>query len=46
MTLHLETSSERSAALYERLGFRLERKLHVGGSPTFRLMARPPRSIQ
>lgn len=37
---YLEASSERSAALYERLGFRLLREVRVGGSPPLRLMAR------
>jgi len=41
---YLEASSERSAALYERLGFRLIRELRVGGSPPLRLMVRPPHS--
>lgn len=40
---YLEASSERSAALYARLGFRLVRELRVGGSPPQRLMLRPPR---
>lgn len=39
---YLEASSERSAALYERLGFRITRKLRVAGSPPLRLMLRPP----
>jgi GNAT superfamily N-acetyltransferase len=39
---YLEASSERSAALYERLGFQLTRELRVGGSPPLRLMLRPP----
>lgn len=39
---YLEASSERSAALYERLGFRLIRELRVGGSPPLRLMVRSP----
>jgi GNAT superfamily N-acetyltransferase len=39
---YLEASSERSAALYERLGFRLTAELRVGGSPPLRLMLRPP----
>ena len=38
---YLEASSERSAALYERLGFRLVREVRVGGSPPLRLMIRP-----
>jgi len=37
---YLEASSERSAALYERLGFRLVRELRVGGGPPLRLMIR------
>ncbi len=37
---YLEASSERNAALYERLGFRLLREVRVGGSPPLRLMAR------
>lgn len=39
---YLEASTERSAALYERLGFRLIEELRVGGSPALRLMRRPP----
>ncbi len=39
---YLEASSERNAALYERLGFQLTRELRVGGSPPLRLMLRPP----
>jgi len=38
---YLEASSDRNAALYERLGFRLTRELRVGGSPPLRLMLRP-----
>jgi GNAT superfamily N-acetyltransferase len=38
---YLEASSERSAALYERLGFRITRELRVAGSPPLRLMVRP-----
>jgi GNAT superfamily N-acetyltransferase len=38
---YLEASSERSAALYERLGFQSTRELRVGGSPPLRLMVRP-----
>jgi len=38
---YLEASSERSAALYERLGFRLVEEVRVGGSPPLRLMIRP-----
>jgi GNAT superfamily N-acetyltransferase len=39
---YIEASSERSAALYERLGFQHTRELRVGGSPPLRLMLRPP----
>jgi GNAT superfamily N-acetyltransferase len=39
---YLEASSERSAALYERLGFEHIKELRVGGSPPLRLMIRPP----
>jgi GNAT superfamily N-acetyltransferase len=39
---YLEASSERNAALYARLGFRLIKELRVGGSPPLRLMLRPP----
>jgi GNAT superfamily N-acetyltransferase len=40
---YLEASSERSAALYERLGFRHTGELRVAGSPPLWLMLRPPR---
>ncbi|TMB91427.1 MAG: GNAT family N-acetyltransferase [Chloroflexi bacterium] len=40
---YLEASTERSAALYERLGFVLIDELRLGGSPPLRLMLRPPR---
>jgi ribosomal protein S18 acetylase RimI-like enzyme len=40
---YLEASSERSAALYERLGFRVTRELRIGGSPPLWLMLRAPR---
>lgn len=40
---YLEASSERSAALYERLGFELTEVLRVGASPPLRLMVRAPR---
>ena len=43
---YLEASSERSAALYERLGFRHTKELRVGGSPPLWLMIRPPNSSQ
>jgi GNAT superfamily N-acetyltransferase len=39
---YLEATSERSAALYERLGFKLTDELRVGGSPPLWLMLRPP----
>ena len=40
---YLEASSERNAALYERLGFQLTRELRVSSSPPLRLMLREPR---
>jgi GNAT superfamily N-acetyltransferase len=40
--VYLEASSERNAALYERLGFRHLRELRVGSSPPLRLMVRDP----
>jgi ribosomal protein S18 acetylase RimI-like enzyme len=39
---YLEASSERNAALYERLGFELKREVRFAGSPPLRLMIRPP----
>jgi GNAT superfamily N-acetyltransferase len=39
---YLEASSERNAALYERLGFQPTGELRIGGSPPLRLMLRPP----
>jgi GNAT superfamily N-acetyltransferase len=39
---YLEASSERNAALYERLGFQHTGELRVGSSPPLRLMLRPP----
>jgi GNAT superfamily N-acetyltransferase len=39
---YLEASSERSAALYERLGFEHVRELRVAGSPPLWLMLRRP----
>jgi GNAT superfamily N-acetyltransferase len=39
---YLEASSERSAALYERLGFLVIRELQYGGSQPLRLMLRAP----
>lgn len=41
---YLEASSERNAALYERLGFQHTAELRVAGSPPLRLMLRPPHS--
>ncbi len=42
LPVYLEASSERSAALYERLGFRVTEELRVAGSPPLRLMLREP----
>jgi GNAT superfamily N-acetyltransferase len=39
---YLEASSERNAALYERLGFKLKREVRFGSSPPLRLMVRAP----
>jgi GNAT superfamily N-acetyltransferase len=39
---YLEASSERNAALYERLGFECVEVLRFAGSPPLRLMVRPP----
>jgi ribosomal protein S18 acetylase RimI-like enzyme len=39
---YLEASTERNAALYERLGFELKDELRFAGSPPLRLMLRPP----
>ncbi len=39
---YLEASSERNAALYERLGFQTTSELRTAGSPPLRLMLRPP----
>ncbi len=41
---YIEASSERSAALYERLGFQHIEELRVGGSPPLWLMLRRPQS--
>jgi GNAT superfamily N-acetyltransferase len=41
---YIEASSERSATLYERLGFQHTRELRVGSSPPLWLMRRPPSS--
>ncbi len=43
---YIEASSEGSAALYERLGFRHVKELRVGGSPPLWLMIRPPSDTQ
>jgi ribosomal protein S18 acetylase RimI-like enzyme len=43
LSAYIEASSERSAALYARLGFQLIEELRVWGSPPLRLMLRPPR---
>ncbi len=43
---YIEASSERSAVLYERLGFQLTDELRIGGSPPLRLMCRPPHPAQ
>jgi GNAT superfamily N-acetyltransferase len=43
---YLEASSERSAALYERLGFRTTSELQVGGSPPLWIMLRRPVTSQ
>jgi GNAT superfamily N-acetyltransferase len=43
---YLEASSDRSAALYQRLGFCLTDELRIGSSPPLRLMLRPPRPTQ
>lgn len=40
----LEATSERSAALYERLGFKHIREMRVGSAPPLWLMRRPSRS--
>jgi GNAT superfamily N-acetyltransferase len=39
---YIEASSERSAALYERLGFQHVKELRIGGSPPLWLMIRQP----
>jgi ribosomal protein S18 acetylase RimI-like enzyme len=46
LSAYLEASSERSAALYERLGFKLASELRFAGSPPLRLMIRPPQPPQ
>ncbi len=40
---YLEASSERNAALYERLGFEPQREVRFAGSPPLRLMVRHPK---
>jgi GNAT superfamily N-acetyltransferase len=42
---YLEASSERSAALYERLGFGIRRVLRVGAGPPLWLMLRAPQQV-
>jgi GNAT superfamily N-acetyltransferase len=42
LSAYLEATSERSAALYERLGFRREGELRLGSSPPLWPMLRPP----
>jgi ribosomal protein S18 acetylase RimI-like enzyme len=42
---YLEATSERNAALYERLGFQCTEVLRFAGSPPLRLMLRPPRPL-
>lgn len=42
---YLEASSERNAALYERLGFQCTEVLRFAGSPPLRLMMRPPQPL-
>jgi ribosomal protein S18 acetylase RimI-like enzyme len=41
---YLEATSERSAALYERLGFQFKGELRLGSSPPMWMMRRPPAS--
>jgi ribosomal protein S18 acetylase RimI-like enzyme len=41
VSAYIEASNERSAALYERLGFRHTKELHVGSCPPLWLMFRP-----
>jgi ribosomal protein S18 acetylase RimI-like enzyme len=41
LSAYIEASSERSAALYERLGFQHIKELRVGDSPPLWLMIRP-----
>jgi RimJ/RimL family protein N-acetyltransferase len=43
---YLEASSERNAALYERLGFQLTNELRIASSPPLRLMLRPPHTSE
>jgi GNAT superfamily N-acetyltransferase len=43
---YIEASSERSAALYERLGFQHVKELRVGGSPPLWLMIRQPQATE
>jgi GNAT superfamily N-acetyltransferase len=46
LAVYLEASSERSAVLYERLGFEHLSELSVLGSPPLRLMLRPPAALK
>jgi ribosomal protein S18 acetylase RimI-like enzyme len=46
VSAYIEASSERSAALYERLGFRHIKELHVGSCPPLWLMIRSPVAAQ
>ncbi|HXB65292.1 MAG TPA: GNAT family N-acetyltransferase [Solirubrobacteraceae bacterium] len=46
VSAYIEASSERSAALYERLGFRHTKELHVGSCPPLWLMFRPAVAIR
>ncbi len=43
---YIEASSERNAALYERLGFQVTSELRVAGSPPLRLMQRPAHPVE
>ena len=42
---YLEASSERNAALYERLGFQCTEVLRFAGGPPLRLMTRQPQPL-
>jgi ribosomal protein S18 acetylase RimI-like enzyme len=43
---YIEASNERSAALYERLGFQHTRELRIGSCPPIWLMLRPPHTAE